>query len=230
MNYFILRLGFEEECSKEAQKTMIPAILNNAIKAISERDYTFLEQLMTLDLSKFYSYALANMAESRYQIRISASNIHNTKMKGLRHLGGPPMAFDASISPQQRLSKFKFNFTPISVMAIRRDADTPSKIKATRSSNGSGFEIWFSVRATIDISLSLNGKVIDKDKGEMTVPLSLSTPHYPTSYWLSHVGRDKVPESPRKGMEPFRWCLTDTFSIKTSNDLKSLIKLAKQEE
>ncbi|KAJ2608589.1 hypothetical protein H4S08_004397 [Coemansia sp. RSA 1365] len=225
-NKFSFKQKFRDDYLEEVEKTMIPAVLENVIKAINERDYAFLEQLMTLDLYKFYSYALANMEESGYRIRIKATNIHNAKMEGIRLLCGPPMAFDASISAQQRVSEFKYIFSLMILAAEPRDADVSKSIKPKHTVSEYGYEVWFDVTANIEISLSLNGKVIDKDKGEIRIPLSLSTPHYFINKGFPIIWKDRAPEYAEEGMIPFQWRLTDIFSIKTSNDLKSLFEFA----
>ncbi|PIA16523.1 hypothetical protein COEREDRAFT_97394 [Coemansia reversa NRRL 1564] len=226
MKKLILKQNFRDDYLEEIQKTMIPAVLENVIKAINKRDYAFLEQFMTPDLSRFYSYALASMEESGYQIRIKATNIHNAKMDGLRLLCGPPLAFDASISAQQRISEFEYISSIMTLVAIPRDVNDSKFIKTAYSVGEYGYEVWFSVTANIEISLSLHGKVIDEDKGEITIPLSLSTPHYFLSKGFPDIWKDRAPEYAEEGMIPFQWRLTDIFSIKTSNDLKSLLKLA----
>ncbi|KAJ2076787.1 hypothetical protein H4R24_005510 [Coemansia sp. RSA 988] len=222
----LFNLKVEDDYMKDITKTAIPVILEKTIEAINKRDYDTLGQLMTPDLSKLYGYALANMEALKYRLEIEATNICDAEIEGLRALSGPPMAFNASIPAQKRLELFNYLFVGSLHLALPKSAGT-SVVRTLINSYNSwlGFEVWFKVKANIKISLSLNGKVIDEDQGEMEVPLSLVTPHYPSLRSFPNVTMDDGVQFPGddNDAEPFQWRISDIFSIKTHNDLSSMV-------
>ncbi|PIA16266.1 hypothetical protein COEREDRAFT_81460 [Coemansia reversa NRRL 1564] len=217
--------NIKRDYMEEISTTMIPVILDKAIEAINNQDYDSLAQLMTSDLLKLYGYALANMKALGYRINIEVVDISGTEMEGIRMLAGPPMAFNASIPGQKRQELFNYLFLGTMHLASPKTAGV-STLRALMGVFNSwiGYEAWFKVKANIKVSLSLNGKVIDEDQGRMIVPLSLSTPHYPSLWNFPFVSKDDVLYGVSQKVEPFQWRLSDIFSIKTHKDLSSMVK------
>ncbi|KAJ2617213.1 hypothetical protein H4S08_000428 [Coemansia sp. RSA 1365] len=221
----LFHANIKKDYMEEISRTMIPVILDKTIEAINNQDYDSLSRLMTPDLSKLYGYALANMKALGYRINIEAKDISGSELEGIRMLAGPPMAFNASIPIEKRQELFNYLFLGTMHLASPKTAGV-STLRALMGVLNSwiGYEAWFKVTANIKISLSLNGKVIDEDQGEMVVPLSLSTPHYSSLWNFPFVSKDDVSYSDSQKAEPFQWRLADIFSIKTHNDLSSMVK------
>ncbi|KAJ2555750.1 hypothetical protein EV175_002191 [Coemansia sp. RSA 1933] len=208
---------------------LLPIVIGRVTESINERDYDQMSELMTPYLATIYKHACKNMQSDGYRIHL---DIDVQESKSLSDYGlikmGDPEAFDYTIPYTTRKAKYIVNSSESLAIAFPRNMDgiNPSNGQ-DQGQNQSysrlwiGFEYGFVVNAKVKVDLYKGTRIVDSDTGTMRIPVSVSSPHYPSvksvMTALSGNKEDQVDE-------PFRWRVSDLFHLADQNNASNIAK------
>ncbi|KAJ1854249.1 hypothetical protein LPJ57_007434 [Coemansia sp. RSA 486] len=207
------------------ENKMVGVALQSVIEAIDNRDYSRLEDICTPQISKMYKYALSHLDAQKHRIRVSMVSSGTPWIDGFMLKSGPPEAFNTEVPFPKRYEQFKYKFQNTArIAALRKQMDEKELRVFNPLYNEDGdsrmsIDVWCKVPVSVKIELSRNGKVIDSDQGEMTIPLTFSSPAYENPFDLT---RAVLKLEGAEDLEPFRWSISDIFFIIDLNEARDI--------
>ncbi|KAJ1728509.1 hypothetical protein LPJ61_003997, partial [Coemansia biformis] len=221
LKHAFLSLYLDKRYMEVVRRDMVPLVLARVIKAVNEQDRDICEQIMVPGLAKQYECGLDELRDDDSSLCIEASDVRDPRVEGLDLLIGASAAFDTSVPRAIRESEFEYMEAGSFRCALARSVASKQKsptLMPFSERDPIRLVVHFNVTANIEIVRTRRGEVVDRDAGEMVVPLSLSTPDYQTLTQFPIIGADGRIATGRKQGPPFEWRVADTFRILASKE------------
>ncbi|KAJ2769525.1 hypothetical protein IWQ56_002517 [Coemansia nantahalensis] len=203
---------------------MVPEILQNVIQAVNERDRGACQQIMLPGLARQFGLGMDELRSDGSTLHIEARNVRDVVVESPIWWIGPSAAYDTRVARATRGSRYLYWTNGAIVNALdkevlRKGTRKREDIMMEVMSCPATLQLNFCMTADIEVSRTKRGKVVDCDRGTMAVPLSLSTPTYPSHRSLPvAVDGNRIIYTSR-GTPPLVWRVSDVFRLVMNKEL-----------
>ncbi|KAJ1645055.1 hypothetical protein LPJ64_003314 [Coemansia asiatica] len=216
---------FSEKYRQDMQEKMAGMALRAMIEAINSKDFARIDDICSPHIAKMYKHALSHLDAQKCRLQVSAQTAGTPKIGGFMFKTGPPEAFDPSVPFATRFERYVFRFNNWRRFAAAKKLPSnkegtliPSILKEFSDTRLS-VDVWCMVPVSVKIELWKNNGLLDSDQGNMTIPLTLSSPVYDD---LLDITSAVAQFEDSDNLEPFRWSISDIFFIVDSREISQI--------